>query len=49
MGGEKEMFQVIKVETTLPEKSITSPPPPQKKKHIQNASYENYGYITREA
>ena len=46
MGGEKEMFQVIKVETTLPEQSIT--PPPQKK-HIQNASYENYRYITREA
>lgn len=45
MGGEKEMFQVIKVETTLPEKSITPP----KKKHIQNASYENYRYITREA
>lgn len=47
MGGEKEMFQVTKVETTLPEKSIT--PPPLKKKHIQNASYENYRYITREA
>ena len=46
MGGEKEMFQVIKVETTLPEKSINPPP---KKKHIQNASYENYRYITREA
>ena len=30
MGGEKEMFQVIKVETTLPEQSIT--PPPKKKK-----------------
>ena len=48
MGGEKEMFQVIKVETTLPEKSITSPPP-QKKKPLQNASYENYRNITREA
>ena len=46
MGGEKEMFQVIKVETTLPEQS---PPPPKKKKHIQNASYENFRYITREA
>lgn len=46
MGGEKEMFQVIKVETTLPEQF---PPPPKKKKHIQNASYENYRYITREA
>ena len=45
MGGEKEMFQVIKVETTLPEQSLT--PPPLKKKHIQNASYENYRYITR--
>ena len=32
MGGEKEMFQVIKVETTLPEQSIT--PPPQKKKNL---------------
>ena len=49
MGGEKEMFQVIKVETTLPEQSITPPPPKKKKKHIQNASYENYRYITREA
>ena len=47
MGGEKEMFQVIKVETTLPEQF--PPPPPKKKKHIQNASYENYRYITREA
>lgn len=46
MGGEKEMFQVIKVETTLPEQF---PPPLPKKKHIQNASYENYRYITREA
>lgn len=45
MGGEKEMFQVIKVETTLPEQS----PPLPKKKHIQNASYENFRYITREA
>lgn len=47
MGGEKEMFQVIKVETTLPEQSIT--PPPKKKKPLQNASYENYRNITREA
>ena len=46
MGGEKEMFQVIKVETTLPEQF--PPPLPKKKKHIQNASYENR-YITREA
>ena len=49
MGGEKETFQVIKVETTLPEQTNTPPPPPKKKKHIQNASYENYKYITREA